>query len=123
MKKIVRLAVFLPIMLSATAISEEHKHATISPSNVDSNYIVFKEKNDAVMAEMHKNMHEAQTVGNADIDFMIMMIPHHQGAIDMAQLILETSTDREVRNLALGIITEQKNEIELMKKLVKDRSK
>jgi uncharacterized protein (DUF305 family) len=42
------------------------------------------------------------------------MIPHHQGAIDMAKSILLNTQDPEVRNLAQGIITEQANEIRLM---------
>ena len=43
-----------------------------------------------------------------------MMIPHHQGAIDMARALLLTMKDPELRNLAQGIITEQQNEIRLM---------
>jgi uncharacterized protein (DUF305 family) len=43
-----------------------------------------------------------------------MMMPHHQGAIDMAKGMLLYTRDPEIRNLALGIITDQENEIRVM---------
>ena len=52
--------------------------------------------------------------GIPEHDFVTMMIPHHQGAIDMARALLLTTKDPELRNLAQGIITEQQNAIRLM---------
>jgi uncharacterized protein (DUF305 family) len=66
------------------------------------------------MAVMENGMEKAQRNGVADHDFITMMIPHHQGAIDMAKAVLLYSQDPEMRNLAQGIITEQQNEIKLM---------
>jgi len=43
-----------------------------------------------------------------------MMLPHHQGAVDMARAMLLYTDDPEIRNLALGIITEQQTEIRVM---------
>lgn len=83
----------------------------------------FQSENNVAMLEMHKNMHDVKFSNNNDVDFMAMMIPHHEGAIQMAEIVLKTSTDKEVRNLAQGIITDQKNEIELMKYLIKEKSK
>ena len=68
----------------------------------------------AAMARMDRNMKAAPMNGNADHDFVTMMIPHHQGAIDMAKAVLLHTQDPELRNLALSIITEQHNEIRLM---------
>lgn len=52
---------------------------------------------------------------NGDADFLAMMIAHHQGAVDMAQAVILHSQKTELKNFAMQIISEQKNEIELMK--------
>jgi uncharacterized protein (DUF305 family) len=69
---------------------------------------------DDAMAVMGYGMGQAPMNGDADHDFVTMMIPHHQGAVDMAKAVLLYSVDPEMRNLAQGIITEQQNEIKLM---------
>lgn len=66
------------------------------------------------MEIMDKGMRSAPMDGVPDHDFVTMMIPHHQGAIDMAKAILVHSKDPELRNLAQGIITDQQNEINVM---------
>ncbi len=73
---------------------------------------------DAQMAQamelMHRNMMVASS-GNPDRDFAAMMIPHHQGAVDMARIQLQFGRDQVLRRLAEGIIVEQLQEIEVMK--------
>lgn len=54
--------------------------------------------------------------GNNDRDFLVTMIPHHQGAIDMAKLVLLYGKDERTRRLAQGIIIEQQSEIEAMRR-------
>ena len=68
---------------------------------------------DATM-KMHRAM-SAKLTGNADRDFVQGMIPHHQGAIDMARVELQYGTDPELRKLAEDIIAAQETEIALMK--------
>lgn len=69
---------------------------------------------EAVMQKMHGDM-AMESSGDADVDFVRGMIPHHQGAIDMARAVLLHTRDPALRNLALGIIAEQQNEINLMR--------
>lgn len=65
-------------------------------------------------AKMHKDMAVPLT-GNADVDFVQGMIPHHQGAIDMAKIVLEHGKDPAIRKLAEEVIAAQEGEIAMMK--------
>lgn len=67
----------------------------------------------AAMSKMHKDMAIAYS-NDADRDFLAGMIPHHQGAIDMAHIVLEHGKDPKVRKLAQAIITAQETEIQQM---------
>ena len=66
------------------------------------------------MSRMHKGMHSAPYTGEPDRDFVTMMIPHHQGAIDMAKALLLYGKDPQMRRLAQEIIIDQQSEIQLM---------
>jgi uncharacterized protein (DUF305 family) len=66
------------------------------------------------MKTMMKGMNVKPT-GNPDKDFVLMMAPHHQGAIDMAKVELQFGTDPELRQLATDIVAAQEKEIALMK--------
>ena len=66
------------------------------------------------MQTMMKNM-KAKPTGNADKDFVQMMMPHHQGAIDMAKVELKYGKDPELLKLAGDIVSAQEKEIAEMK--------
>ena len=76
--------------------------ATSSPFQVDM---------DKGMARMMDDMHRPGFTGNPDHDFLAMMIPHHEGAIDMARLLLIHGRDPLVRQLAEDIIASQTIEV------------
>ena len=71
----------------------------------------YKVANDKMMQEMMKPMS-----GDADKDFIKMMIPHHQGAIDMAKVELKYGKDKKLRVMAEKIIKAQEKEIAEMNK-------
>ncbi|WP_051539647.1 DUF305 domain-containing protein [Sulfitobacter sp. 20_GPM-1509m] len=77
--------------------------------------IEFEKQMDQDMQIMMHGMHGSGYTGNPDIDFLNMMIPHHQGAVDMARLALIFGSDELVRAMAEGIISNQHTEILAMK--------
>jgi uncharacterized protein (DUF305 family) len=66
------------------------------------------------MEKMHLAMAAVKSSGNNDVDFVRLMLPHHQAAIDMARTQLVYGKDQQIRRLAQEMITDQKSEIEVM---------
>ncbi|CAA0090245.1 Uncharacterised protein [Starkeya nomas] len=58
---------------------------------------------------------DVKPTGNIDADFTAMMIPHHQGAIDMAVAYLRYGTDPQLRRIAQEIVVEQQQQIATMR--------
>lgn len=110
----------LPLIAAGAHAQEHHHHggadsAPATPPNfVASSAKPFSALMDDAMNVMDAGMRQAPMNGNPDHDFVTMMMPHHQGAVDMAKAVLLSTQDPEIRNLALGIITEQQIEIKVM---------
>jgi len=75
----------------------------------------------ASMHRMHMAMEALQRSGDSDLDFVRLMLPHHQAAIDMAKTQLLYGKDPQMRRLAQEIITDQQSEIELMQRWLNQR--
>jgi uncharacterized protein (DUF305 family) len=77
-----------------------------------------KDQENAMMKAMDESMvgmHQVKQAGNADIDFSAMMIPHHQGAIAMADALLKTSKTDSLEGFARQVIKAQQEEIRQLK--------
>lgn len=120
-----RLAAFVVAWLAGASVHGQemhHQHGAIAPAMspakppifVASTAKPFAALMDDAMAVMDDGMKRAPMNGVSEHDFVTMMIPHHQGAVDMAKALLLTTMDPELRNVAQGIITEQQNEIKVM---------
>jgi uncharacterized protein (DUF305 family) len=75
---------------------------------------VFMDAMDASMSKMQKGMTSAPMSGNVDHDFAAMMLPHHQGAIDMAKAELSYGKNPVMRRVAQEILVDQQSEIDAM---------
>ncbi len=75
----------------------------------------FEAEMDAAMLTMMRAMDAASMSGVPEEDFLAMMIPHHQGAIDMAKVELQYGKDPELRKLAEEIVKAQEGEIAFLK--------
>lgn len=69
----------------------------------------------AAMHRMHDAASQIKATAGSDEDFVQLMIPHHQAALDMAQTELLCSKDPQLRRMAQEIITDQQSEIDLMR--------
>jgi uncharacterized protein (DUF305 family) len=76
----------------------------------------------AINAKMHEGM-DISFTGNADIYFVRGMIPHHQGAVDMAKTVIAFGKDPQIRKLAEEIVKAQESEIALMQNWLKQNEK
>jgi uncharacterized protein (DUF305 family) len=74
----------------------------------------FLAENDAAMKKMMNDM-AVKPTGDVDADFVAMMVPHHQGAIDMAVAVLRYGRNPQIRRLAQEIIVTQQQEIAAMR--------
>jgi hypothetical protein len=79
----------------------------------------FLAENEVAMSKMMSGM-AVKPTGDVDRDFVSMMSPHHQGAIEMAQAVLRNGHNEQIRRLAQEIIVTQQQEIAAMRLAVGD---
>src|SRR5580700_1436374 len=86
----------------------------VAGAQMDSHALSFMHTMDESMKRMDTDMKSSPMNGNSDHDFVTMMMPHHQGAIDMAKAELIYGKDPVMRRMAEEIIVDQQSEIQAM---------
>jgi len=105
-------AIWLGRAIAQDFICSSRDTASSEPSQKQS----FHQLMNQAMTVMDQDMKQAPMIGNADNDFAAMMIPHHQGAIDMAKAELLYGKDPVLRRLAQEIVVTQQQEIVVMRR-------
>jgi uncharacterized protein (DUF305 family) len=115
------LGISVPISLAqeTTPAMQPHTHSGMSRAALSEAEAQFLAANEAAMSKMMADMAAAPT-GDIDRDFVAMMVPHHQGAIDMARVILRYGKNEQLKRLAQEIIVTQQQEIAAMRLAVGD---
>ncbi|MEY9170477.1 uncharacterized protein (DUF305 family) [Bradyrhizobium elkanii] len=110
-------AAALLAVAAAAAFAHDDHHPAQSAQTAEES--AFLAENDAAMTKMMNDM-AAKPSGDIDRDFVAMMAPHHQGAIDMAVIELRYGKNEQLRRIAQEIIVEQRQEIDAMKLAIGD---
>ena len=114
------IAVFLAAVLGAVTpyrpgeIPHQIKLAQEGPESQ------FLAENEVAMSKMMTNM-SIEPTGDIDRDFVDMMAPHHQGAVDMAMSELKYGHNEQLRRLAQEIIVTQQQEIAVMRHAISEK--
>ena len=107
-RKLTAVLLLIVFIVSVSQAQTPHNHETTQAGSFD-----------ALMAQAMDRIHADMAIapsGDPDRDFAAMMIPHHQGAVDMAKVELQFGKNPVLRRLAQGIIVEQLQEIEVMQR-------
>lgn len=112
------VAIGTAVLVSAHEAS--HPEMDMTMGSDGSTEASFFAESDAAMKKMMDEM-TVKPTGDVDADFVAMMVPHHQGAIDMAIAVLRYGRNAQIKRLAQEIIVTQQQEIAAMRLAVGER--
>jgi len=93
------------------ASKTETDHSSMDSNDMDMGSMSMNSGMQSGMDKMMTDMHQMEMTGNIDNDFAMMMKSHHQAAVDMSEVELESGKDDELKKMAQNIIDSQKKEI------------
>jgi uncharacterized protein (DUF305 family) len=116
-----KLAIAFALVIASPAGAHDAAHHSASANSINAasaasagDEAAYLAENEAAMTKMMNNM-AVKPTGDVDRDFVAMMIPHHQGAIDMARAVLRYGRNEQLRRIAQEIIVDQLQEIAAMR--------
>jgi uncharacterized protein (DUF305 family) len=117
-KRVISLATAVAVSATSFAFAEDpakthHVHGAM-PIQTAADEQPFLSENAAAMDKMMADM-TIKPTGDVDRDFVAMMVPHHQGAVDMAKAELKYGHNEQLRRLAQEIVVTQQQEIPAMR--------
>jgi uncharacterized protein (DUF305 family) len=128
-KRIISLAATASVTATSFALAEDPTRTCHVLAAMPIQYVAdrpdhseeeaFLSQNSAAMNKMMADM-TVKPTGDIDRDFVAMMVPHHQGAVDMAQAELKYGHNEQLRRLAQEILANQQQEIMVMRNAVSD---
>jgi hypothetical protein len=128
-KRMISLATTATVAATSFALAEDSSRAdhvggatpiqTVADRPDRSAEQPFLSENEAAMKRMMADM-TVKPTGDVDRDFVAMMVPHHQGAVDMAQAELKYGHNEQLRRLAREIVANQQQEITVMRNAVSE---
>lgn len=116
MKKFYFTLFLFATLLVSTVYSQNYSFAQ-APSSSSEQSKDYQSAYTDIFNKMKEGMNAAQNTGNVNLDFILEMIPHHEGGINMAKAIIKYGTNEDVKKIAQNIVTSQEAQIPLMQQL------
>lgn len=116
MKKVCFVLFLFTTFLISNFSNQRYIYAQSPPSNSEQAQDYFSDYK-VIFNKMKEGMNAAPNTGNVNLDFVLEMIPHHEGGIDMAKAIIKYGSDEDVKRIAQNIVTSQQAQIPVMQQL------